>query len=266
MSFEDLHRPLSNVRGAVRWILITATVVFFLQHFWGAWMLENLGLIPVLVLHGHKVWQLFTYQFLHGGIFHWLFNMFILWMIGGMLESQWGTPYFVRFFLITGLGAALCVLLMAPHSTIPVIGLSASIFGMLVAFAMLYPHSVMYLYFVIPVKAWHAAALFAVIELFAALNGGNAAVTSIAHLGGMLFGYVYVRFGTLIDYRVGWLFSALRVWPPRSSEKSQVSLHEVTDDLVSEVDRILDKVSRKGAESLTGKEKDIMNRYTRMRH
>jgi membrane associated rhomboid family serine protease len=266
MTFEDLHRPLSNVRGAVRFILIISTVLFVLQHVWGAWLLDNLALTPVFVLHGHRYWQILTYAFLHAGIFQWLFNMFIVWMIGGMLESQWGTPYFTRFFLITSVGAALCVLLLAPHSMNPVIGLSASIFGMLVAFAMLYPHSVMYLYFVIPVKAWHAAALFAVIELFAAFNGGNAAVTSIAHLGGMLFGYAYVRYGTVIDYRLGRLFRGMAMPSGAASKKSGVPLHEVTDDLVSEVDRILDKVSRKGAESLTSKEKDIMNRYTRMRH
>ena len=191
--------------------------------------------------------------------------MFIIWMIGGMLESQWGTSFFLRFFLITGIGAALCILLFAPHSMIPVIGLSACVFGMLVAFAMLYPHSVMYLYFVIPVKAWHAAALFAVIEFISALHGGNAAVTSIANLGGMLFGYGYVRFGTVIDDRVGRFFSVLNR-PAQPPVRSQTTLHEVTDDLVSEVDRILDKVSQKGADSLTSKEKDIMNRYTRMRH
>jgi len=264
--FEDLHRPLSNIRGAVRWILITCTMMFFFQHIWGGWILDHLGLTPVLVLHNHYYWQLFTYQFLHAGIFHWLFNMFILWMIGGMLESQWGTPYFVRFFLITGVGAALCVLLFAPHGVIPIIGLSASVFAMLVAFAMLYPHSVMYLYFVIPVKAWHAAALFAVIEFFAALNGGNAAVSSVAHLGGMLFGYLYIRFGSAIDYRIGRLFNVVAFKSASQAHKSHVTLHEVSDDLVSEVDRILDKVSRKGAESLTSKEKDIMSRYTRMRH
>ena len=260
---EDLFRPLDSVRGVVRWLVIASSVIFLLQQFWGGWLLHWFGLTPVLVLQEHHYWQVFTYQFLHGGVFHWLLNMFILWTIGGLLEHQWGTAYFVRFCLLTGVGAALVILLLAPQGTIPVIGLSATLFGLLVAFAMLYPHSVMYLYFVIPVKAWQAAALFAFIEFLAALKGRNAALTAIAHLSGMTLGYLYIRFGTRVDGGASRLVGRAKTLLPVIRWTKGVPLEEVTDDLVAEVDRILDKVSRKGAESLTPKEKEIMDRYTR---
>ena len=191
-----------KIRGFTGWMIVTATVVFFLQHLWGGWLVEQFGLTPALVLHGHRYWQLVTYQFLHAGILQWIFNMLILWMIGGMLEAQWGAGFFFRFFLITGVGAGLCVLLFAPHATTPVIGFSGTLFGMLAAFAVLYPNSVMYIYFLFPVKAWQAAGIFALIEFFLALEGGNAALVSVANLSGMGLGYAYVRWGATSIGRV----------------------------------------------------------------
>src|SRR5262245_24628574 len=144
MPFEDLHRPLTaaGFRGAIRWIIILSGAVLVLQQFFGGWMNDRLGLVPVHVLHDYWVWQPITYLFLHGGIFHWLFNMFILWMFGRVLEDQWGTAFFVRYLLVCGIGAGAFVLLLSPHSVVPTIGLSGAIFGLLVAFAMVFPESV----------------------------------------------------------------------------------------------------------------------------
>ena len=169
MAFEDLHRPLGRAgfRGAIAWIISISGVLLIVQQFSGAWLENHLGLVPEQVLHHYWVWQPFTYLFLHGGIFHWLFNMLVLWMFGAELERRWGTFEFVKYFFITGLGAAACVLLLSAHSTVPTIGASGSIFGLIVAFAVLFPNAVMYLYFLIPLKVWQAAILFAFIELFA---------------------------------------------------------------------------------------------------
>lgn len=252
---------MSKIRGLSGWIVVVSTVVFLFQHFWGGWLVEYFGLTPALVLHSHRYWQLLTYQFLQPGILQWIFNMLIVWMIGGMLEAQWGTPYFTRFFLVTSIGAGLTVLAIAPHAVFPVVGMTGTLFALLVAFAMLYPDSVMYIYFLFPVKAWQAAAIFALIEFFLALEGGNAALTSVANLAGMGFGYVYIRWGGSWDRGLRQLFSGGFRRPKKS-----IPLHEVTDDLVNDVDRILDKVSSKGANSLTAKEKAILDRYTRLRH
>src|SRR5437762_4329470 len=134
MPFEDIHRPLTaaGFRGAIRWIILISGAVLLLQQFFGAPMLEYLGLIPARVIENHWFWQVATYLFLHGGIFHWLFNMFILWMFGRELEVRWGTAQFVKYFFVTGIGAALCVLLLSPHSNVPTIGASGAIFGLLV--------------------------------------------------------------------------------------------------------------------------------------
>jgi len=270
MAFEDLHRPLSaaGFKGAVRWIIIISGVVLILQQVFGEFLISTFGLVPVDVWQHHWWWQPFTYLFLHGGLFHWLFNIFILWMFGRELETQWGTPDFLKYFFITGIGGALCVLFLTPHSTSPTIGSSGAIFGLLVAFAMVFPEATMYLYFVIPVKAWQAAALFAFIEFFAALEGGGAGIARFAHLGGMITGYLYLRYGWQFSSRLfsGW--SSTRKWfekriPTRT--RPPVELHEVTDELVEKVDKILEKVLKNGVESLTPDEKKIMDRYSRLK-
>jgi membrane associated rhomboid family serine protease len=261
MAFEDLHRPLNaaGLRGGVRWIIIISGGLLVAQQFFGGWLVPHLGLVPALVLRRYWVWQPLTYLFLHGGMFHWLFNMFILWMFGAELERRWGTWVFLKYFFITGLGAAGCVMALTPGSLAPTIGASGAVFGMIVAFAMLFPHAVMYLYFLIPLKAWHAAVLFAFIEFFAGLESGGAGVARFAHLGGMATGYLYLRFS-------GPIWITVKSWArPLRRAKPRVQLHEATDDLVSEVDRILDKVLKEGVESLTAREKSIMDRYTKLK-
>jgi len=126
MAFEDLHRPLSaaGFRGAIKWIIIVTGVLLVVQQFVPGPLIDLLGLVPLRVIEKHYYWQPFTYLFLHGGIFHWLFNMFILWMFGRELEVRWGTAAFLKFFFICGVGAALCVLTLSPHSNVPTIGAS----------------------------------------------------------------------------------------------------------------------------------------------
>jgi membrane associated rhomboid family serine protease len=267
MSFEDLHRPLSRAgfRGAIAWIIGISGVMLVAQQFAGQWLVPYLGLIPSQVIDHYWLWQPFTYLFLHGGIFHWLFNMLILWMFGAELERRWGTVEFLKYFFLTGVGAAVCVLLMSPHSPSPTIGASGAVFGLIVAFAFLFPHSVMYLYFLIPMKVWQAAILFAVIELFAGLEGaGGSGISRFAHLGGMLTGYLYLKFSAGIVIQVKGWFRSIKSAPVL--KRKPVELHEVTDELVSRVDKILDKVLSQGVESLTPEEKRIMDRYAKTKH
>jgi membrane associated rhomboid family serine protease len=262
LSFEDLHRPLSRAgfRGAIAYIITISGVMLIAQQFAGDWLVTYLGLVPDQVIRHYWLWQPFTYLFLHGGIFHWLFNMLVLWMFGAELERRWGTVEFLKYFFITGLGAAACVLALSPHSTTPTIGASGSVFGLIVAFAMLFPNAVMYLYFLIPMKVWQAAILFAFIELFAGFAGGGVGISRFAHLGGMLTGYLYMRFSGSFWIQVKGWFRRMKPTP------RPVELHEVTDELVDSVDRILDKVLKKGVESLTPEEKQIMDRYAKTRH
>ncbi len=116
------------------------------------------------------------------------------------------------------------------------------------------------MYFLIPMKVWQAAILFAFIELFAGLEGGGSGIARFAHLSGMATGYLYLRFWDSARIQVkGWFRSYRRPARP-------VELHEVTDELVLRVDKILDKVLKEGVESLTPEEKTIMDRYAKTKH
>jgi membrane associated rhomboid family serine protease len=123
----------------------------------------RLGLMPAMVLREYALWQPLTYMFLHGGISHLLFNMLALWMFGTDLERTWGTRFFVRYYFVTGIGAALVTILWsltplpyaeALYSTL-VVGASGAIYGLLLAYGMYFPHRTVFLY-VFPVPARYA--------------------------------------------------------------------------------------------------------------
>src|SRR4029077_20764418 len=115
------------------------------QQFTGGGLEAHLGLIPAQVL-SLEVWRLFTYQFLHGSFFHALFNLFTLWMFGKEIEWNWGTKDFLKFYFTCVLGAGLFNTVFEPFSMSPILGASGGIYGLLVAFAMMFPEAVIYLY------------------------------------------------------------------------------------------------------------------------
>jgi membrane associated rhomboid family serine protease len=138
-------------------------------------------------------WQLVTYAFLHGGFGHLLFNMFALWMFGVQIENQWGSNRFAIFYFVCVVGAALTHLLFMTRP-IPTIGASGGVFGVLLAFGMMFPNRPIYLYFLFPIKAkWLVIGLGA-LELYSAISGTQAGVANIAHLGGMLFGFLLIQY------------------------------------------------------------------------
>ncbi|MEO8446380.1 MAG: rhomboid family intramembrane serine protease [bacterium] len=144
-------------------------------------------------------WQLFTYMFLHGGFFHLLLNMLALWMFGAELENTWGQKRFFTYYLICGVGAGLCNLLIAPLFTSvgPTVGASGAIYGILVAFGYLFPDRNIYIYGLIPVKAKYLVIIYMLIELFSVTGGANSGIAHVAHLGGGVVGLIYL----LIFYR-----------------------------------------------------------------
>jgi len=210
--------PLSN---GVRTLLF-ATVGIWLFQSVAAWLaqarLERLfGLVPYDVTHHLFLWQLGTYLFLHGGFFHILFNMLALWMFGSELEWLWGTKRFTRFYFITGVGAALCSTVVAPNSTIPIIGASGAIYGILAAYGILFPDRILLLYFVIPIKAKYFVLILGALAFWSSLGASGGGVAHIAHLGGMLFGWLYFqaqgsRFRGFRGFR---LRNPLRGWKER---------------------------------------------------
>lgn len=262
MSLSDLHRPVwfGAWRGAVKWIILTTSVVFFAQQFLDPWLMRWCGLTPWMVIRRWAIWQLVSYLFLHGGLFHWLLNMYIVWAFGTPLSQRWGNGKFLRYYLLTGVGAGVCTLCLAPHSLVPTIGASGAIFGLLVAFGMEFPHATVYLYALIPVYAWQMAVLFGLIELMASVTGSLGGVARFAHLGGLVTGVLYLsaargfapwkhQMMTMLgDVRMA--FRRRRPPPPT---------------LEHEVDRILEKILHQGVRSLTAEEHKLMRRYSQSR-
>lgn len=230
-----------------------------------------LGLVPALVTHRFFLWQLFTYMFLHGGFFHLLFNMFVLWMFGSEIEGMWGSRRFIQYYLVTGIGAGILTLLTSWNSPVPTIGASGAIYGILVAFAILFPNRLIYLYFLFPVKAKHLIIVFALIELWASQHYTESGIANFAHLGGMLVGYLYIRWQGDVQTFTEWVKGRFR----RERMKIRVfgkkekgwdgsghgGGHDPRED--EYIDQVLDKISREGIDSLTEEEKEILDRASR---
>jgi len=164
---------------------------------------EWLGLDPYLVIHRFFIWQLVTYLFLHGGWFHIIFNMFALWMFGSDLESKWGGRKFLFYYFLTGIGAGILDVvlntLFRPGISSVTIGCSGAVYGLLLAYGMLFPERLIYLYMIIPIKAKWFVVIMGAIEFVSSFGSGSG-ISHFAHLGGMLFGYVYLR-GWSLPYR-----------------------------------------------------------------
>jgi rhomboid family protein len=181
----------------IKWLLISNTVVFLVWTLGPVWFQEFVR--DYLALHKtlsiRLVWQLFTYLFLHGGVFHLLFNMLALWMFGSPLESDWGMRRFLRYYFICGVGAGLCdlALNLALGGGPPTIGASGAIYGVLLAFGVCYPEQTVLMNFLFPIKAKYMVAIYAAIALYSSFSAGNSGVSNIAHLGGMAVGFVYLR-------------------------------------------------------------------------
>ncbi len=150
------------------------------------------GLQPSLVIHGPFVWQLVTYMFLHstGWLSHLLLNMLMLWMFGTEVERVWGTREFIKYYFLCGIGGGITTCLVFPDST--TIGASGAIFGVMLAYGLLYPNRQIFFWFIFPMRAISFVILCIGIELFSLLSLQDG-VAHFAHLGGMLFGYLYLK-------------------------------------------------------------------------
>ena len=165
---------------------------------------DVLGLRPVAVVQGLQVWLLVSYMFLHGGVFHILFNMLALWMFGVELERMWGSRYFTKFYFVSGVGAGVVHILAsltpfgASAYVIPTVGASGAIYGILLAYAMYFPNRPIYMYFVFPIPAKYFVMIIGALAFLAAADGSGSGVAHTAHLGGLLVAYLYLKKGPRI--------------------------------------------------------------------
>ncbi len=247
------------------------------------------------------IWQPITYMFMHSNFGHLFFNMFALWMFGNTLENLWGSKRFLLFYMVCGIGAGLCQELvqyiqyatsLANYSTVNLggrivtmdnylnmmttVGASGAIYGLLLAFGMMFPNSMIYFYFLIPIKAKWFVIGYAVIELITGLTGVDN-VAHFAHLGGMLFGLLLILYwrknpaGPNKDFRK--LKDIFQSWK-RKSQMKYTPYEEVKDEprvprsdeeynrqkaqTERDMDAILDKVAKSGYGSLTPEEKEFL--------
>jgi membrane associated rhomboid family serine protease len=200
----------SFITPGVRILVLACTGVFLVQTLIGllfsprvtAWINYMFGLVPQGVIPGLRIWQPFTYIFLHGGLFHLLINMLMLWMFGRELELVWGKKRFMNYFFLCGAGAGILTVLVKfvpllwgqRPSDIPTIGASGAIFGILLANAILFPDRQIWLFplpIMIPMRPF--VAVMGAIEFFSTLGSSGDNVAHVCHLSGMLIGWVYLR-------------------------------------------------------------------------
>lgn len=226
-----------NFPNGVKWLLISNTVVFLLTYLAaGTSLLEViyrwLALRPDLVVHRFAIWQLFTYLFLHGGVMHLLFNMLTLWMFGVTLERDWGTRKFLKYYFLCGIGAGFCDVLVNAvlgNWNTSTIGASGAIYGVLLAFGVLYPETTILFMFIFPIQAKFFVMIYGALALLGAMNV-NSGVSNVAHLGGMIFGLLYlkVRFPKLDTYAVRTWYRNYKL--QRAKKKFQVYMRKHGSD------------------------------------
>jgi membrane associated rhomboid family serine protease len=199
---------------AIKWLVIANTAVYLLMLVLGGFaprVAADIGFVgmlrPALVLHGW-IWQLVTYSFLHAGLFHILFNMLTLWMFGSALESSWGHRQFLEFYFYAAIFAALTTIGIAYLALTPALsflaitpatatlGASGATFGVMVAFAMLFGDQEFFLFpLPIAIKAKYLVAILILIALAGSLTPSRGeSVAYFAHLGGALFGWLYIKY------------------------------------------------------------------------
>lgn len=254
------YDPSGVFPPAIKALLIANGGVFvldiLLRELLGVTLVGLLGLRPEWVIERGWVWQPLTYMFVHGGFFHLLFNMFVLWMFGGEIERMWGSSEFLRYYVLCGLGAAALSFMGFYDRT--VVGASGAVFGILIAFGMLFPNRYIFLWFLIPIKAKYLVGGLAVIEILAGISGRGGSVAHLAHVGGMVVGFAYLKW-----WRGGNAAARLVTrWRRRHLEVVQGGGGRAPR-VEAEIDRILDKISEQGLSSLTPEEERILDEASR---
>jgi membrane associated rhomboid family serine protease len=241
----------------VRRLIIANVVVFFLEQTMPG-VANSLALVPAYVYL--QPWTIVTYMFVHASFTHILFNMIALYFFGPRVEERLGSLRFIVLYAISGISGAILSTVLAPHAA--VVGASGAVFGVMLAFATYWPHAQIYIMAILPIEAWLAVSLMVVLALWSGLHGSRTGVADFAHLGGFAGGWLYLRW---LGMRHGARRFRAKVAPKVGSDKltnwkrvDPTSVHEVNRD---EVNRILDKISASGLNSLTPQERQFLSNF-----
>ncbi|MDA3862018.1 MAG: rhomboid family intramembrane serine protease [Melioribacteraceae bacterium] len=233
--------------------------------------------------YNFQIWQVFSYQFMHGGFSHIFFNMFMLWMFGNEIENIMGSKKFLLFYLLSGVGAAAVQLIIGPMLSSQLaftIGASGAVYGVMIAFALFFPERQIYVYFLFPVKAKFLIAFLVLIEFMSV--GDMSLVAHLAHIGGALTGFAFVMLDKKNNYNIDSLFNKVKDSATSFTENNTKGFRKPSGSLFgkksvqdaefydindvkkpptptpSEIDRILDKISSSGYQNLTAEEKRLL--------
>jgi membrane associated rhomboid family serine protease len=166
---------------------------------------QYLGLVPGRLLHNFFLWQPFTYMFLHSSnVYHILFNMLVVWMFGSELESKWGNKFFITYYMVCGVGAALIYsAIMIIYSLFsgdvlalatPVVGASGAVYGLILAYGIVFSERIIHFMMIFPMKAKYFAMILGGVEFLTMMNSGpESKVANLAHLGGLLSGFIFLN-------------------------------------------------------------------------
>ena len=244
---ELSYRP-SLFTDAIKILVSVNFGIFLLQSLSGAerMFFELFGLVPKLIWSAFMIWQPVTYLFFHGGIWHVLINMFVLWMFGSELERLWGKQHFLKYYFVTGVGSGIITAIFSLHSTTPVVGASGAVFGVLLAYGLTYPNRTVYLYGIIPIKSILFVIGIGVLAFISSFDS-TTQISHITHLAGMAIGYV------MLKRRWQWkdIWFSIR----KKTLEYQLQLEEKKmsrrQELEQDIDRLLDKINRGGFHSLS---------------
>lgn len=302
---------MQNIPTVTRNLLFINVIVFVAQYIFrgmGVELDSMFGLHFFLASH-FSIYQLITYMFLHGGFTHLFFNMFALWMFGCVIERVWGAHRFLFYYILCGVGAGLTqemvqfveLFVMNPQLSLAdafnlpemaadslnlwrTIGASGAVYAILLAFGMIFPDERIFIFpLPVPIKAKWFVVFYAGVELFMALGSSNDGVAHMAHLGGMFFGYLLIRYWRKHSYNTYYninnstgIFSRMRQnYEQYRNRSANMTVHKggggaeygktrtETDEEYNArkkaeqdiIDSILDKIRKSGYDSLTAEEK-----------
>jgi len=250
-------------------LLIWANVIVFVLQFLSTDRLTDVLCLSAPGVRHLELWRLGTYMFVHGGFLHILFNMWPLYLFGRLLEERIGGTRFLHLYLVSGLLGGLVWLFFNWNSPEPVVGASGAVFGVLMAAAMTFPNQkIMLLLPPVEMRLKTFVAVFAAIEIFSefgqATGTWNDRIAHLAHLGGMLGGFLYMR-RIMPDFRIrvrDWWRNLIRrrPGPPSADADDRTGDALPPAEFQREVDRILDKIGREGLAGLTIEERKTMER------